>query len=249
MPNHPMLCCLLVSACIGGCVVDDDEVAPVTSAEQAVSLGFRRQHVTADIYHYELVVPVGTGPNAALRLHRVVRELAPFVPRRSARAVMLLHGYLSTFITNFAPTLGDPASPVLGLAPYLAAHDVDVWGIDRRWTLPGVDDDLSDFATIGVAQELDDLRAALGHARATRLAGGSGGGTLALVGFSHGAALAYLYAAVETARPPAQRHVRALVTLDYPGAFAPEQDGLRAAVCGVSAAEYQASRAVASQKK
>lgn len=233
---------LVVFACFTGCVpqgAEVDAVASTTSIEPATSPAFHRAHVTADIYHYELVLPVGSGPNAAVRVHRIVREVAPFVPRRTPHAAMLLHGDFSTFVTNFAPRLGDPASPASGLAPYLAARDLDVWGVDRRWTLPGAGDDISDLATMGVAQELDDLRAALAFARAVRIAGGSGGGTLALVGFSHGAQLAYTYAAVEAARPPAQRHAGALVALDFYGDYGPAQADLRAATCDASAVEYQ----------
>jgi hypothetical protein len=232
----------VVFAWFAGCVpqgADVDAVASTAAIEQAASPALRREHVTADIYHYELVLPVGSGPNAAVRVHRIVREIAPFVPRRTPHAAMLLHGDFSTFVTNFAPTLGDPASPASGLAPYLAARDLDVWGVDRRWTLPGAADDISELATMGVAQELDDLRAALGFARAVRLAGGSGGGTLALVGFSHGAQLAYTYAAVEAARPPAQRAIGALVALDFYGDYGPAQAADRAATCEASAFEYQ----------
>jgi hypothetical protein len=224
--------------CVAGCVTEDAEVESSTSIEQAASLGFSREHVTGDIYHYELVLPIGGDPNAALRLHRVVREIAPFVPRHTSHAAMALHGDFSTFLTNFAPTLGEPASPVLGLAPYLAARNVDVWGLDRRWTLPDTDDDISDLGAMGVAQELDDLRAALAFARAARLVGGSGGGKLALIGFSHGAQLAYAYAAVEGARPAALRHVDALVPLDFFGELGPEQEAERVAACGSSAAAY-----------
>jgi len=167
-----------------------------------------------------------------------VRELAPFVPRRTSHAAMLLHGDFSTFVTNFAPTLGDPASPAPGLAPYLAAHDIDVWGLDRRWTLPGETDDISDLATMGIAQELDDLRAALVLARGVRTVDGSGSGKLALIGFSHGAQIAYTYAAVDGARPVAQRSVSALVPLDFYGDYGPDEADLRAATCDASAAEY-----------
>jgi hypothetical protein len=92
---------------------------------------------------------------------------------------------------------------------------------------------------MGVAQAIDDTRAALALARAVRLAGGSGGGKLALVGFSHGAQLAYTYASVEAARPAAQRHVDAIVPLDWYGAFDPSQGADRAATCEYAAIEYQ----------
>lgn len=217
----------------------EDPSEELGSVAQHASFAFQREHVVDDIYHYELVLPVGSEPNAAVRVHRVVRELAPFVPRPSPHAVMMLHGDFATFETNFAPTLGQPASPAPGLAPYLAAQGIDVWGTDRRWTLPAPEDDVSDFATMGLAQELDDLRVALSVARAVRLAGGSGGGKLALVGFSHGAQLAYHYAATEGSRPPPQRHVDALVPLDFFGVYGPEQAAEQAAACTNSALGYE----------
>jgi len=226
--------------CVAGCVTADRAAeTDVSSMDQASSFAFHRERVTDDIYHYELVLPVGAAPNAAVRVHRIVREVAPFVPRRTPHAAMLLHGDFSTFVTNFAPTLGAPPSPAPGLAPYLAAHDVDVWGVDRRWTIPGTTADTSDFATMGVAQELDDISAALALARAVRLANGNGYDPLALVGFSHGGQLAYTYASVEAGRPAAQRHVGALVALDFYGDYGPESADDRLTTCANSAFEYQ----------
>jgi len=220
----------------GGCATEE---APLAAQAEALgsTISLRRELVAGDIYHHELVVAIGDEPNARLRLHRVVREAAPWVPRPTAGGAMLIHGDFSTFVTNFAPGLGDPASPAAGLAPYLAAQGLDVWGADRRWTLAG--DDVSDFAGMTVAQELEDLRASLAFARAARAATGQGGDRLALVGFSHGAQLAYAYAAVEGGRPPAQRHVDALVPLDYHASFAAEDEALRAATCANAALEYE----------
>jgi hypothetical protein len=229
---------LLILTGLCACAVEDSTPDESAIAQHA-SFAFQREHVVDDIYHYELVLPVGSTPNAAVRVHRVVREVAPFVPRRTPHAAMMLHGDFATFETNFAPTLGQPASPASGLAPYLAAQGVDVWGVDRRWTLPAPEDDVSDFATMGVAQEVDDVRAALAVARALRLAGGSGGGKLALVGFSHGGQLAYIYAAAEAARPLALRHVDAVVPLDFFGAYGPEQAAEQAAACTNSALGYE----------
>lgn len=220
-----------------GCATEPTEPAEALGEiDQSVSLAFSREHVTADIYHYRATVPVGPGPNAGLRLHRIVREVAPFVPRRTGHAAMLMHGDFATFVTNFAPTLGTPASPASGLAPYLASRDIDVWGLDRRWTLPAPDGDVSDFAGMTAAQDLDDLRAALGVARAVR----GSDEKLALVGFSHGAELAYLYASVEALRPASRRHVGAIVPLDWYGAYGPEAADLRAAACENALAEYDA---------
>jgi pimeloyl-ACP methyl ester carboxylesterase len=204
---------------LAACLAQDPDVT--SSTAQDVTLAFHREHVTGDIYHYSLVLPVGHTANAAIRVHRMVRELAPFVPRPTAHAAMLVHGDFSTFEASFGT----------GLAPYLAAHDTDVWGIDRRWTL--ATDDISDFGTMGVAQELDDLRTALVLARATRSADGSGTGKLALVGFSHGAQLAYTYAAADGSQ------IAALAALDFFATYSPDDADLKSASCDNSAFEYQ----------
>lgn len=216
-----------LSCALGGCV--GEEAAPTSELDQQVTLSFHRERVTGDIYHYELVLPVGSTPNAGIRIHRVVRERSPFVPRHTGRAVMMMHGDFATFATSFLP----------GMAPYLAARDFDVWGIDRRWTLPATEGDVSDFGGMGVVQEVADIRVALTFARALRLAGGDGGGKLALLGFSHGAQLAYTYAAVEGGRPAALRHVDALIPLDWYGAVGPAQVDLQGLFCDNAAFEYQ----------
>lgn len=233
-PLRTVLCLALLGA---ACAEDpvDESAAPTGVAAQAASLAWQRTRVADDLYHYEVTLPIGTGPNAALRLHRVVRERAPGRPRPSAHAAVLLHGDFANFVTNFLPTAGTPASSAPGLARYLASRDVDVWGVDRRWTLPGTDDDTSDFGAMGVAQELADLRGALAIVRATRALDGSGGGRVPLVGFSHGAQLAYLYASVEASRPAGQRHVDAIAALDFYGALPPDADDTRAVFCGNAA--------------
>lgn len=220
---------LLLCLSTVNCVDEPDQVA----VEQDASLAFSRRHVTGDIYHYELVLPVGQGPNAAIRVHRVVREIAPFIPRPTTRTVALLHGDFSTFTTNFVPVHGTPASPVRGLAPYLAGRNLDVWGFDRRWTLPEVDGDISDFGSMGLAQEVNDTRAGLALARTLH-----GGGKVDLVGFSHGAQLAYAVAGYEGGLPAAQRHVGAIAPLDWWGGYGPDQEADRLGACAFSDDEY-----------
>jgi hypothetical protein len=219
---------LLLPALLSACVAGDepDEVAVVSSA---VTSSFDREHVVDDIYHYELVVRVGDEPNAGVRIHRVVREVAPFVARRTPHAVMMLHGDFSTFETNF----------LVGMAPDFARRGFDVWGVDRRWTLPAADGDISDFAGMTVSQAIDDVRTALGVARALRAVTGHGSGRLGLVGFSHGGQLAYAVAAVEANRPAYQRHVDAIVPLDWWGAYGPDQEFDRQLACEFAAFEYQ----------
>ncbi|APR76441.1 putative lipoprotein [Minicystis rosea] len=231
---------LTLAAFASGCapqhdITEDDDTLGTT--EEALSIAAHREHVSGDLFHTTFDVRIGVSANAVLRIHRVTRELAPGVPRPSKHAVMMLHGDFATFVTNFLPTAGDPASTVSGLAKYLASRDVDVWGLDRRWTLPGQDGDTSDFAAMGVVQELDDLDRAITFARATRLATGSGGDKIALAGFSHGGELAYAFAARDGGRPKKLRQISALAPLDVYYDIAPADADLRAYACANAAAE------------
>ena len=239
LPSRPLLSIALLLAC-GACgsaaPPDAAGTADTVGAAEAIGsvsspLEVVREHVTADIYHYRFDLPAGTGPNARLRVHRIVRETAPWRPRATAHAVMLLHGDFATFVTNFAPTLGAPASSAPGLAPYLASRGIDAWGVDRRWTLPARDGDVSDLGEMGVAQELSDIGAALAFARATRAVTDRDAGRIVLGGFSHGGELVYAYAAADG------RHVSAIAPIDVYYDIAPEDADLRAAACANAAAE------------
>ena len=207
--------------------LDSAEVATATPK-------LTRQHIVGDVYHYQLDLRVGASANAIVRVHRVVRERAPGVPLPTASAVMLLHGDFANFATNFAPTLGSPASSAPGLAPYLAARDLDVWGVDRRWTLPAADGDISDLGGMSVAQELGDIETALAFARATRTVTDGDDGPLTLAGFSHGGELAYAYAAGNG------RHIDALAILDVYYDLAPADADERAFACANASAEQAA---------
>lgn len=228
----------LVVAALGGCsgaMPADPDVAQqslgAASPAGTTVDSLRRDHLSGDVYHYQLDLHVGTTANAVLRIHRVVRELAPWVPIASRDAVMMLHGDFSTFGSTFVP----------GLAGYLAARDIDVWGFDRRWThAPAGNADTSDFAAMGFAAELDDIGRALAFARAARVITGSGAGRLTLIGFSRGGHLAYGYAAREGANSEEQRHVKALVPLDVYAELAPDDAFGRATACANADAEKQA---------
>jgi hypothetical protein len=214
----------------------------VEAAARTVGLGggsLTRDHIDGDVYHHGFEVRVGDGPNATLAIHRVVRERAPWLPRRTSGAILLMHGDFATFATNFAPTLGDPPSTTTGMATWLAERGIDVWGLDRRWTqAPAVGADLSDFDDMGIDQELDDIGTALAFARAIRLVTDASLDQIVLSGFSRGGQLAYFYASDEATRPSWQRHVKALVPLDVYASLSPEDEEIRQFYCGNAAVEY-----------
>lgn len=241
-----LLCCLLGLA-VGGCGREESadvdafqsSVAEVASTHQGVVLEITREEVATGVFHYSLLVRVGDTPNARLRLHRVVREQAPWRPGPTRQAVMLLHGDFSTFTSNFLP-----ASPQAvekshqGLAVYLAEQGIDVWGMDRRWTTaPAEGAPLSDFPDMGFAAAIDDVGRALSYARALRGRTGSGSERLFLAGFSRGGHLAYAYAASEAQRPRAQRQLKGLIPIDIYAVIAPEDEPLRLGACARSREE------------
>ncbi|WNG18342.1 alpha/beta hydrolase family protein [Cystobacter fuscus] len=210
----------------------------LTEAQQLASVStpfaVSREHITDDLYHYQFDLRVGSTPNARVRIHRVVRELSPWRPRPTSQAVMLLHGDFANFITNFVPSLGHPASSAPGLAPYLASRGIDAWGVDRRWTLPTTDGDISDLGEMGIHQAIGDTAVALAFARATRTLTDRDPGRIVLGGFSHGAQLTYAYAAADG------RHISAIAALDIYYDIAPEDADLKALACANAAAERDA---------
>src|SRR4051794_21365511 len=120
----PLLLAALVP--LAACALDD---APDTGsvaaalATAAPGLGVTRvdrEQVRGDIYHYTIEVAVGDSAHARLRLHRIVRERAPWQPRPTTDGILLLHGDFATFVANFAPSLISGAADNGGLAVYLA---------------------------------------------------------------------------------------------------------------------------------
>jgi hypothetical protein len=232
----------VLALALPGCLEGEQSAtpSPEPTLEAAAPLqAFERRPLTGDIVEYSAVVPVGPGHQDRIRVHRVVRERAPFQPRATQAAVMMLHGDFSTFDTNFVlASLPGAPSPGPSLAVTLASRDIDVWGFDRRWTL--LPADTTDFSSLhgqGFVSAIGDAEQALALARAIRLAGGAGAGKLALLGFSGGAALAYAYAGHETQRPLALRHVRALIPLDAYYRLGPDGEVARQAACARSQAD------------
>ncbi len=194
-----------------------------------------RERLVNNIFHYGFTVRVGITANATIRLHRIVRECGPWQPCETEAGTMLLHGDFSSFATNFAPIVRRPGADP-GMAVFLAQHAIDVWGVDRRWALVEQKaTDLSDFATMGLKQELADISHAVTIARLVRMATGSGGERLHLVGFSRGGYLAYVAAAVDAIRPPAQRQVKGLVPLDIWAVVDPADTTTRELICEYAA--------------
>lgn len=225
--------------------IEDDEeeltVAANSSGADAAAevLELKREHVVGDIYHYHFLLAVGNTPNGHIRVHRIVREEVPWRARAKAKSILLTHGDFASFTTNFAPSLmSTAAAPEHGLAVYLAKRDIDVWGLDRRWTtVPKEGADFSDFADMGVVQVMSDLEKALRFARSLRIRTGAGHDQMVLGGFSSGAQLTYLFAGHESQKPAGQRQVKGIVPIDIYAQIAGQDYVAKQLACDSAAQE------------
>lgn len=199
-----------------------------------------RQPITTDVARYAFDLRVGPAALDLIRVHRVVREHAPWVPARTRRGVMLAHGdawgFDATFLTSLAtPDVDDTQS----VAVFLASRGFDVWGLDFRWArVPVETTDLSAFGDWGFSTSLTDLDAALTVARFARLATGSGFSRLHLLGFSRGGQIGWAHLGAEAVGPRYRRHVRGFVVVDI--AFKTDDDAVRLEAC-------QAAESIAAQ--
>lgn len=201
-----------------------------------------RRHIVADVFEYSFTLKVGEGEHDVVGVHRVVRERANGVAHRADKAVFMVHGDLWGFDEAFmSSTLSGAVSREQSIGVYLARKGVDVWGIDLRWRQVAAE--TTDFAFMkdwNIGTHVKDIAAAIGVARSVRNATGSGGGRVALFGWSRGGAIAYAYANEETRLPEASRQVGALIPFDIAYKLAPEHEEQRVAACTRYAAEKAA---------
>ena len=171
--------------------------------------GLTRRVLAGDVAEYSFALRVGAGPFDVIGLHRVVREAAPFEPRRTHQALLMIHGDIWGWDTAF---LSDPGR---NLPVFLAHNDVDVWGIDLRWVrVPASTTDFTFMRDWGIAHDARDVETVLTVARAVRLLGGDGGDRLALLGWSRGGIIGYAVLDAETQRPRSLRNVDAYIPVD-----------------------------------
>lgn len=217
-----------------------DMVADVSDAAQGArtdlvtasgASGIERIPLVGSVAHYRFDVRVGAGEHDIVRMHRIVRERAPWIPETSHRAAFLVPGDGWGFEASFLAGTTAPEIPDdQNLAVFLAEAGIDVWGLDFRWALvPGSVTDLSFMADWGLGTGLADLDLALAVARSVRALTGSGLGPVHLVGFSRGGQLGWAQAAAETQRPTVLRHVSGLVSIE--NAFKLDDEAVRLSDC------------------
>lgn len=212
-----------------------DGAPNATSARRRLVENAVRTTIAPHIGYYTFDVRVGPGDFDVVRVHRVVKERRPHKPVKTKDGVFLVHGASLGFEQIFLPSLSSPVpEPDRSFALYLARQDLDVWGIDLGWTLVPIETTSFEFMNgWGVDKDTLHTDVALAFAQQTRRRTGQGRGTLHLLGFSYGAAIAYAQAGAETQLPPGLRKVKGIIPVDY--ALKQPDEPLRAAACAYAA--------------
>lgn len=192
-----------------------------------------RRRLVDDIFEYSYRVRVGLGAHDVITLHRVVREVLPLLPARTAKSVFLVHGdalgFRGAFLSGAA---SGEVPPGHSLSVFLARRGVDVWGIDLRWVdVPGGTVDFSFMKHWNLGLHARDVGLGLSLARGVRAGTGNGAGRMVLLGWSRGATVSYAYLNGETQSPWDKRHVSGFIPVDMAYTFAPEAVRERQVAC------------------
>ena len=217
-----------------------DAKAPTESALRDLyfSEASKRGH-RGGIVHRQLTVRVGPGPFDVVRIHRVVRERRPFHPIRTKGAVFMVHGSSQDFDDIFFTAGADDPTTQTSIPLYLASKNIDVWGIDLGWTMVPIETtDFSFMQDWGVERDVDHTLTALSIARLLRGLTGQGFGRVHLLGFSYGAAVAYIAAGHETQQPWFLRDIKGLLPVDF--GLKVGDEARQQAACMLAAADREA---------
>ena len=189
-------------------------VADTASSE---IIGSQRSVLDDDIVHYTFDVDLGPGDFDMIRIHRVVKEKRPEQPVATRDAIFMLPGSPNYFEAVFVPPLITDSIPRdHSIAMFLAKNGVDVWGMDYAWAMvPYETTDFDFMEGWGLERDIDYAEQALAIVRSLRVSTGQGKPRLHVLGFSYGVPIAYAIAGNETQRPPGQRSVKGIISVDY----------------------------------
>lgn len=197
-----------------------------------IGLGFQsfeRKQLFGSIYEYSIIFSTGDGEYDKIRIHRVVKEKAPYIPIKTENAVMMIHGDTANFTTTFLPVSGQNADSK-SLAAYLAKNNIDVWGIDLRWTF--IPDDVTDFAFMkdwDTELHLGDIELSVKFARLFRILSGCMNSKILMLGHSRGAFYSFAYANMETQKPAILRDIEGIIPMDLIIKLSDENEDLKQA--------------------
>ena len=206
--------------------------APAQVNAFACATPWEERHIVGDIYEYTTTLKVGAGEFDKIGIHRVVKTYGG-EPVRTKAGVTMIPGSWQNFRAAYLLSAQTDVPEIdvnCSLAVYLAANDIDVWGIDLRrsfvpqyypnTTVPYCNHPDSDNCSFmkdwNVSTHIDDMRTAVVFAGITRLTTGQEPGKMFMLGASRGGRLTYAYAN-DWARPelpPEPWGIRGVITMD-----------------------------------
>jgi pimeloyl-ACP methyl ester carboxylesterase len=203
----------------------------VAGSAQAVE----RRQLVGNIYEYTWTFSVSPyGQFDKIGVHRVVKEILPWVPIIAPRGVMMVHGDTTSFRASFLPSkVSNRVATDYSLAIFLAQNNIDVWGIDLRWTFvpdykPGTTTpycstsaDCTFMKKWDTNLHLGDIKTAVKFARQQRYYTGSGTGKIFMLGHSRGGMYTYAYANQETQLADPSRDLKGVILVDIAYKFDP----------------------------
>lgn len=180
-------------------------------------MGVQRTVLQEDIVHYTFDLDLGPEEFDTIRLHRVVKERSPGQPVATTDAIFMLPGSPNYFEAIFmAPSISTAIPWDHSVAVFLAKNGIDVWGMDYAWALvPMSTTDFGFMEGWGLGMDIGYAEQALAMTRSIRLDTGQGNPRMHVLGFSYGVPIAYAIAGNETQRPPGQRLVKGIISVDY----------------------------------
>jgi len=129
----------------------------------------------------------------------------------------MVHGAIQDFDDIFLTAGAEEINDKTSAPFYLAANNVDVWGIDLGWTrVPMETTDFSFMKDWGVEKDIDHTLKAMSIARIIRGLSGQSFSRLNLLGFSYGVQVAFGAADRETQQHKICRDVKGLIPVDSP---------------------------------
>ncbi|MCG8570683.1 MAG: hypothetical protein MJB14_11140, partial [Spirochaetes bacterium] len=163
-------------------------------------LEIKREKLEKHIYKYTFILKVGNGKYDQIGIYRVVKEKNFCQPIKSPTAVFLVHGVGFNFDLSFLPSAYLTDHPdVSSMGIYLANNNIDVWGIDLRWTfIDREETNLELMKDWNVDFLLKDIKYAVKFARFVRGLTGSGFGKIFLGGHHTAGVYPWAYANSET---------------------------------------------------
>lgn len=174
-----------------------------------------KRRTSGGIAHYQFDVRLGSGPYDVVRIHRVVKERHPYRPVRTKGNVFMTHGASNTFEAIFLNSGSDNPTPETSIVLYLAENNIDVWGLDFAWTqVPAETTDFSFFENWGLEKDVHHTLASMSIARFLRGITGQGFHKMNLLGFSYGAAIAYVAAGKEAKQHRIFRDISGIIPVD-----------------------------------